>query len=87
MVKSTISRTRQLKLHFKRRCFERLGIFLDVHAIIKQIQSNKLKLYKRQSNNKTLWEYTYNEIPLILVYDKSKKQLITVLFKERKSIC
>lgn len=76
--KSTVS------LHFSKRCLQRLGYVPDEANLIKQIQGNKLKFFERQSVRVTKWEWTdpLSGTECILVYDKVREQIITVLFKE-----
>ena len=76
--KSTVS------LHFSKRCLQRLGYIPDESALIKKIQENKLEFLSRQSCRVSRWNWKdpVSGTECILVYDKMRTQIITVLFKE-----
>ena len=76
------------KQHFIRRCLERLGRNIKIKEIVAKIQNNELELYERQSNRVTKWRYEIDGIPYIVVYDKNRQQLITLLYDyERMKEC
>ena len=70
--------------HFEIRCIQRLGYIPKREDIIRDIQTGKLKLYDRQSNRVTrwLWICPLTGTECIIPYDKERKQLITILFKD-----
>lgn len=70
--------------HFEMRCIQRLGYIPKREDIIRDIQTNKLKIYDRQSNRVTrwLWICPLTGAECIIPYDKERKQLITILFKD-----
>lgn len=70
--------------HFEIRCIQRLGYIPKREDIIRDIQANKLKIYDRQSNRVTrwLWVCPLTGTECIIPYDKERKQLITILFKD-----
>ena len=85
------SKSNTVDVHFAVRCVQRLGYVPDTKELIKGIQLGKMEFYDKQSNRVTRWLWTdpINKIECILPYDKERKQLITILFKdinERKDI-
>lgn len=86
------SKKKSVNSHFERRCFQRLGYIPRKKELVEAIQKQKLAFVERQSNRVTkwLWKDPIHGIECILPYDKDRKQIITVLFKdmedERKNI-
>lgn len=76
--KSTVSR------HFALRCVQRLGYYPDEKELIKKIQNAELEFYDRQSNRLTRWLWTdpVTKTECIIPYDKDRKQIVTILFKD-----
>ena len=71
-------------IHFAKRCIQRLGHLPDTKELIQKIQNQELEFVDRQSHRITrwLWVDKLTNIPCVLVYDKARKQLVTVLFKD-----
>ena len=63
---------------------ERLGYIPNEGTLVKSIQAGKLKFLHRQSNRVTRWEWTdpLSGTNCILIYDKIRKQIVTVFFKK-----
>ena len=78
------SKQKNIKAHFQRRSIERIGVLLDEKELVNKIQNNELEFVERQSNRVTVFRYEYNGEQYRLVYDKTRKQIITVLFERRK---
>ena len=78
------SKRRNIKVHFQRRSIERIGVLLDEKELVNKIQNNELEFVERQSNRVTVFRYEYNGEFYRLVYDKTRKQIITVLFERRQ---
>ena len=78
--KPKVSKVSAEKYHFQVRCLQRLGFLIDHDELVKQIQSNKLKLHSRQSNRVTKWYWEKNGKTYIVVYDKERKRVVTVLY-------
>jgi len=78
------SKQKNIKAHFQRRSIERIGVLLDEKELVKKIQNNELEFVERQSNRVTVFRYEYNGELYRLVYDKTRKQIITVLFERRQ---
>ena len=78
------SKKKSVDTHFAVRCIQRLGYIPKQNDLIRDIQEGKLKFYDRQSNRVTrwLWVDPVNGIECLLPYDKERKQLITILFKD-----
>ena len=76
-----------VQTHFNIRCMQRLGYIPREDDLIKAIQNNKLEFLEKQSNRVTrwLWVDPVTNIICILPYDKGRKQIITVLFKEDRN--
>lgn len=72
-----------VKNHFAIRCLQRLGHIPIEANLIESIQKGRLSFYDRQSNRVTRWEWTdpVTGTVCLLPYDKERKQIITVLFK------
>ena len=70
--------------HFANRCLQRLGHLPDSKDRINKIQNQELQFVDRQSNRLTrwLWLDKITNTECVLVYDKIRKQLVTVLFKD-----
>lgn len=78
------SKKRNIKTHFKRRSLERVGVLLDEKELIRKIQNNELEFVERQSNRVTVFRYSYQGKFYRLIYDKTRKQIITILFEKEK---
>ena len=70
--------------HFSIRCLQRLGYIPDRRQLVSDIQNGKLTFHDRQSNRVTrwLWVDPLSKTECIFPYDKERKQIITVLFKD-----
>ena len=77
------SKRKTVERHFSIRCIERLGYVPNEKDLIKAIHTGKLENYDRQSNRITRWKWTdpIKNIPCVLVYDKERHQIVTVLFE------
>lgn len=77
------SKKKSVDTHFAVRCIQRLGYLPKKEDIVKDIQHGKLELYDRQSNRVTRWVWhdPLTGTECIIPYDKERKQLITILFK------
>jgi hypothetical protein len=76
------NKTRCQQIHFRRRCTERLGFVpskRELEELINKIQSNKSQFIERQSHRITVWRDNFKDIDIILIYDKIRKQIITVM--------
>ena len=71
-------------IHFAKRCLQRLGYLPDSKDLVNKIQNQELQFVDRQSNRLTrwLWLDKISNIECVLVYDRIRKQLVTVLFKD-----
>lgn len=71
-----------LNAHAKKRAEERYGLDLNKQArneIVEMIQTNQAKFVGKQSNTRTLWQVSYQEQNLNVVYDKARSTMCTVL--------
>lgn len=70
--------------HFSMRCIQRLGYIPDRKLLVEKIQKGILTFYEKQSNRVTCWLWTdpVSNVECILPYDKDRKQVITILFKD-----
>ena len=78
------SKKKAIKTHFQRRSLERIVVLLDEKDLIKKIQNNELEFIEKQSNRVTVFRFCYQDKVYRLVYDKTRKQIITVLFEKEK---
>ena len=78
------SKKRTVQNHFNIRCIQRLGYIPREEDLIKAIQNQELEFVEKQSNRVTkwLWVDPVTNVKCILPYDKCRKQIITVLFKD-----
>ena len=69
-------------IHSKRRALERYSLPLnrhDLRAIIEMINNNQAIFLLKESNTRSHWLVVYKDIPLKLVYDRSRRMIITFL--------
>ena len=73
------SKKKAVKIHFQKRSLERVGVLLNEKVIVNLIQENKLEFIERQSNRITVWRYVFMDKKYRVVYDKQRKQIVTIL--------
>lgn len=78
------NKRKAIKSHFQRRSLERIGVLLDDKELVKKIQANELEFVERQSNRVSVFRYKFREKSYRLVYDKTRKQIITILFESKE---
>ena len=78
------NKKKAIKTHFQRRSSERIGVLLDEKELVKKIQNNELEFFERQSNRVTVFKYEYQDKKYKLIYDKNRKQIITILFDKEE---
>ena len=78
------SKKKSVDDHFSIRCIERLGYIPKKEDLVRAIQMGELQFLDRQSNRVTRWMWTdpVKNIECIIPYDKERKQVITILFKD-----
>ena len=78
------SKKKSVDFHFEKRCLQRLGYVPRRDLIVKDIQEGKMKFFDKQSNRVTRWLWTdpLSGTECIIPYDKERKQLVTILFKD-----
>lgn len=82
-----LSKTKQERLHAKKRAMQRFGIQFGKkheHDIINQIRTNKATFIRRESLRVTVWRVLLNQIPAIAIYD-SYRHVIVSLWPEKKA--
>ena len=72
-------------VHFQKRCIERVGKLLDRKEIIRQIQDGKLEFIERQTNRVSIWKYPLEGKDYKIVYDKLRKQVVTIYELDEKN--
>lgn len=83
------SKLKTVLKHANRRCKERFGVSLkkeEQQEVIKLIQRHEAVFVERQSNRITVWDVLYKNTDMRVVYDTSRKVIVTVLFRERERI-
>ena len=75
------SKKKNVKIHFQKRSLERVGVLLNEKVIVNLIQENKLEFIERQSNRITVWRYVFMDKTSRVVYDKQRKQIVTILYE------
>ena len=78
------SKKKNVKMHFRRRSLERVGVVLDEHALIKKIQSHNLEFVYSQSNRRKVYRTEFMGKSYLVIYDKERKQLITIFPETEK---
>ena len=74
--------------HFKTRCFQRLGIFINEEDLKRRMVKNELPVLWSESNSKTHFQVPTDMLPkgfnreIVAVYDKTRHEFVTVLFKD-----
>lgn len=79
-----VSKKKTVNNHFAKRCIQRLGYIPNDKDLIIKIQNNELEFHFKQSNRVTHWKWVdpISNTKCILVYDKQRKQLVTILFED-----
>ena len=65
-------------IHFQKRSIERIGVLINRKEIIRKIQKNELEFIERKSNRVTKWRYNFLDKNYIVIYDKLRKQAVTI---------
>lgn len=76
------TKTENQKRHAKRRALQRFGIELTDEKrqnILNQINSGKSRLVRRQSHRVAIHEVTLDGVLIHVVYDKHRKEVVTLL--------
>lgn len=76
-----MSKKKAVKKHFQRRSLERIGVLLNEAELVRKIQNQELEFIERQSNRKTVYRLEYLGNFYRIIYDKNRKQIITVLYE------
>lgn len=77
-----LTKTASERIHTKRRALERFGIKLttqDIKRIVREIQSGKWPFISRDSARVSKWRVRLGENDVCVVYDKNRKNLVTVM--------
>lgn len=85
MIKKCKTRKYMQRDHFYKRMSERFGIRVtknDLSNLKAQITSDKSIFIEKTSNRVSLHGVKFNDTLLIVVYDKNRNELVTVLPKE-----
>ncbi len=75
------SKKKNVKKHFQKRSLERVGVLLNEKELVRKIQNHELEFVERQSNRKTVFRLKYLDKTYRIVYDKQRKQIITILYE------
>lgn len=65
--------------HAKERALERYGIELDIVHVIQQIRDNLAIKHERISKNKGVYEVDHHGTPILVLYHRQQRAIITVL--------
>jgi len=68
--------------HFEKRCLERVGELLPYKEIVRSIKNSELEFLGKQTNRLVWYLYHYKDNLYILVYDKLRHSLVTILFND-----
>lgn len=72
------SKKKNVKIHFRRRSLERVGMIVDEIELIKKIQKQELEFVYSQSNRRKVYRTEILGQVFRVIYDKERKQLITI---------
>ena len=72
------SKKKNVKIHFRRRSLERVGMIVDELELIKKIQKQELEFVYSQSNRRKVYRTEFLGQTFHVIYDKERKQLITI---------
>lgn len=72
------SKKKNVKIHFRRRSLERVGMIVDEIELIKKIQKQELEFVYSQSNRRKVYRTEILGQIFRVIYDKERKQLITI---------
>jgi len=67
--------------HFEMRTLQRVGQVLNQKELIWKIQNGELEFIERQSNRVSLFRYVINGTAYKIVYDRQRKQVVTILYE------
>ena len=84
MRKKRLNKKQCQQKHFEKRCLQRIGKIISQKEIKKKIQNNKLEFIKAQSNRISLFKYIFEGVEYKVVYDKLRKQVVTIMYMETK---
>jgi len=76
------SKAKCQRIHAKNRASRRYGLKLnrfDRKAIVSQIRNGDCKLVEKQSNRVSIYNLTYNEIPVQVVFDHQRGEIVSFL--------
>lgn len=85
--KKNLSKKKCQQDHFSKRCIDRIGYQLTqttVEKIIQDIQEGKLEFVEKQSNRISKFKYEVLDKSFILVYDRQRKTLVTILYPDEE---
>lgn len=68
--------------HFQEKSLSRVGVMLDEQELIRKIQNREFRFVKRSTRNITMWAFEYNKEMFNAVYDKERKEIVTILYDE-----
>ena len=63
------------------RTLQRVGQVLNQKELIWKIQNGELEFIERQSNRVSLFRYVINGTAYKIVYDRQRKQVVTILYE------
>lgn len=76
-----VSKKKAVKKHFYKRSLERVGVLLNEKELVRKIQNHELEFIEKQSNRKTVYRLEYLDKTYRIIYDKDRKQIITILYE------
>lgn len=75
----------RFRKHTKNRLYERYNVYFtnqDLKNMVTLIRTGKSKMIKAFSNTRTLHRITYNNIEMVVVYNKYYKEIATAFEKD-----
>ena len=72
------SKKKNVKVHFRKRSLERVGMIVDEQDLIRKIQKQELEFVYSQSLRRKVYRVEFLKQKFLVIYDKIRKQLITI---------
>ena len=72
------SKKKNVKVHFRKRSLERVGMIVDEQDLVRKIQKQELEFVYSQSLRRKVYRVEFLQQKFLVVYDKMRKQLITI---------
>ena len=76
------SKKKSQQIHAQNRCRQRFGCGFNEKQLVNRIIAGETELVEKQSNRVSIHRVLIQENPANVVYDKTRKTIVTVLYPE-----